>query len=504
MVWCKWQVTTRTQTNASYVVQVTGMEDATDGSCLAMEQAQTRSSLFGTSLAELKRNGKEINGMRVVARPFAHLTSRKEQELHMTPEQVQYKVQTLENLAAAAFDKAQVQKGYWEPGLITKMGGACEHSQVRRALLRRLSSSEKGSDTQRRRYMVRKFMAACARMMNKDEDVQADLVAVALNDRASEFVRTRSLYPLVRLNCPSHSTVQGIMKLASVSGAAAETRFREASTLVLGALINHADADKCAGGQAAKAHELLNRQLREALSQHHLTRANTILLAMKNSASGKHLPALVHAIDKHRRAMMTMSLKKNAIAVLNRLSVDSHDESLRAILLARLTAPPGRSSGKSNFTDHSQVLLEAKTSRLAEEEEEEEEEEDSCPTDDQYEKPIVCLGKSVPESGMFQFNLGAQAGMGVAKDAENIEKKLVEDGCTNYLFFEAVGSISIDVNGPFEGVAGMDPFALDVLTFTGQMKFKKRSKKRRGREPRSPRNRARTPTQKCSPERLVC
>ena len=51
--------------------------------------------------------------------------------------------------------------------------------------------------------------------------------------------------------------------------------------------------------------------------------------------------------------------------------------------------------------------------------------------------------------------------MGVAKDEENIQKKLIEDGCTNYLFFEATGSISVDVNGPFEGVAGFDPFTLE-------------------------------------------
>jgi len=241
-----------------------------------------------------------------------------------------------------------------------------------------------------------------------------------------------------------------VKQLATDSADKPTTRMSEVSVLVLGGFIQH--VRKCNRTLAPRiiqqSEEFLNNQLRLSLNQRDLSRAKTILLAMSNSGSGSHLKAIEHAIEHHMSEMRSLSLKASTIEVLDSVARHPHDTTLRLRLLRQMHSPVTARNFNSTI----------RTTDLGGMEDDETEEE--CPAEETWEKPFLCVGKQVPESGVVRLSLGAQAGIGNAKDEIAQKAKLIEDACTKYLFFEAKMGIVVEINGPFDGVDGVDPFAL--------------------------------------------
>ena len=434
--------------------------------------SSARSQTSMTFLSQLKNASTHPSGTRLKVRPFSHLSARKEPQSHYTSEQLAEKVAELVHLANDAFVQIKMGKGRWKPGLRTKFGGACEHSQLRTAMLNDLRKSGKGSDTAPRRFLALKVFSACSGLINRDRDVQTDLLKIARDSDATEFVRTRSLYPLFQIQCPSHSSIEAVKQLATDSADKPTTRMSEVSVLVLGGFIQH--VRKCNRTLAPRiiqqSEEFLNNQLRLSLNQRDLSRAKTILLAMSNSGSGSHLKAIEHAIEHHMSEMRSLSLKASTIEVLDSVARHPHDTTLRLRLLRQMHSPVTarnfnstiRTTDLGGMEDAGFGKKEALKvfRKLEKEKEEKDETEDECPAEETWEKPFLCVGKQVPESGIVRLSLGAQAGIGNAKDEIAQKAKLIEDACTKYLFFEAKMGIVVEINGPFDGVDGVDPFAL--------------------------------------------
>ena len=299
-----------------------------------------------------------------------------------------------------------------------------------------------GPDTRRRRTLGSSFMAGCSGTINRNSDIQTDLVELASNTTVSEYMRSRSLLALRGTRCPLPSTVNGVKHIAENEDR--QSSVKETATLMLGALLRkNRECIKSSQKPLASAEEDLNHDLVAALKARDTGRARIILMAMDASGSGRHLPAIQQALQRHGALLRTTALKASSESALNSIGKHdaSHDQKLRSALLRQLQ------SDESDFTELATSV--------------------QCPVSKQYETPILCYAINVPAKGDLKSRLAFELGMGVGLADE---RPAGENNCQTYLF--AKSSVEVEIamkNSPLETL--FRPLVLDPLSLTTQAKF---------------------------------
>ena len=157
-----------------------------------------------------------------------------------------------------------------------------------------------------------------------------------------ETVRDQSLLGLIPLSCPSLHTLR---TLDSITKDEPDSPVGETAMLTMGVLLRNRRACNKktghSGHHAAGFEESFNHELLAALKQGDMDRADTLLLAMHNSAGQTHLNAIKTGLQLHSLAMRSLELKDSAKLALNAIGEHAEGESskLHEELLQQLDAP---------------------------------------------------------------------------------------------------------------------------------------------------------------------
>ena len=367
-----------------------------------------------------------------VKRPFAELFSKKGLEEHLSEATVEKRVQRLVALSETHSTKVAKDKKkgattrnvhLMNPGEHRRFVDGCANDQIREATLKLLT----GPDTRRRRDLAMAFFSGCSGAVDSNPDVQTDLVAVATNSTANAFARTRGLYAIMASRCPLSSTIDNVKALSDAEDR--QSHVKETATLVLGALLRkHRQCSSSLNAQArVKAEHDLNHELHQALQAGDKGRAQVMLYAMENSASGHHLAAIQSALKTHGAELQTLALKPAVKAALTKIGVEdsTHDTTLRAQLLQRLENPAPEASP---FMELAAVV-------------------DKCPAESQSVNPALCYGLSLPSNGDIQTLINFEVGTGAGPENKG-------DPCTAFAFGDAAVVVSAKFGGPFKNVPG--------------------------------------------------
>jgi hypothetical protein len=265
--------------------------------------------------------------------PQLHSFNQDHAQYHGSQEAAETHAQQIINLAVASHNN-------FEPGEDEELIRACRIDQVRGVLFEHLR--DQAVDPYHRHNAAIKILGACGYVVNEHQGkVENDILALTVQKDTPQIVRDQSLLALMPLSCPSLHTLR---TLDSITKDEPDSPVGETAMLTMGVLLrNRRACDKKtghSGNHAVDFEESFNHELLAALQRGNMDRADTMLLAMHNSAGQAHLNAIKKALQMHNLAMRSVALKDSAKLALTAIGdhaeggSSSHEE-----LLQQLDAP---------------------------------------------------------------------------------------------------------------------------------------------------------------------